>query len=378
MRGHYVEIWQPKPIFFYLPLPIKIKKWLGYVDQYIIFPVAVRRRLKKYSSDTLFVFADHALGAWVPLVANRPYIIHCHDFLAQHAAKNKFLENIVSWTGRQYQYYIHRGYSKGKYFLSVSNKTQKDLHTFLPTKPLYSEVIYNGLSPCFKSLEPCGARALFGTRVNLNLADGYLLHVGGNQWYKNRSGVIDIYNAWRSDSSSDLPLILIGESPDKNLLLKHAKSPFKNNIYFLPGMKDEVVNLAYAGASVFLFPSLAEGFGWPIVEAMASGCPVITTNEPPMTEVSGSAAFLIPRQPSEQSKIKEWTAIAVKVINELLQYSPQKRKAIIESGFCNANRFTSKIALDKTEAAYKHILQLAGKEKADNNLKPEVQNTVYC
>jgi glycosyltransferase involved in cell wall biosynthesis len=74
-------------------------------------------------------------------------------------------------------------------------------------------------------------------------------------------------------------------------------SPYKADIHWLSGIDDEHVAHAYSGAAVFLFPSLGEGFGWPIAEAMASGCPVVTTDEAPMTEVAGEAGFLIPRRP---------------------------------------------------------------------------------
>jgi hypothetical protein len=113
-RGHQVELWYPQAGFFRLPSPSLLKKWLGYIDQYIVFPKQVRRRIKKCSPDTLFVFTDHALGPWVPLVSDRPHIIHCHDFLAQRSALGKFIANPVSWTGRQYQAFIRKGYKKGK------------------------------------------------------------------------------------------------------------------------------------------------------------------------------------------------------------------------------------------------------------------------
>jgi glycosyltransferase involved in cell wall biosynthesis len=80
-------------------------------------------------------------------------------------------------------------------------------------------------------------------------------------------------------NNPSIPLLLIGESPDMKLLEAYSKSPFKSDIHILTGIEDKWVQRAYAGAIVFLFPSYAEGFGWPIAEAMASGCPVITTRK---------------------------------------------------------------------------------------------------
>src|SRR5688572_27791450 len=57
-RGHKATIWSPKPRFFNLSVSKSLKKWLGYIDQYIVFPLEVRRRLKSCPANTLFVFTD--------------------------------------------------------------------------------------------------------------------------------------------------------------------------------------------------------------------------------------------------------------------------------------------------------------------------------
>ena len=71
-RGHRVENWFPIPIFFRFPCPDFLRKWFGYIDQYVLFPLAYRRKIKATPKDTLFVFADQALGPWVPLVLTVP------------------------------------------------------------------------------------------------------------------------------------------------------------------------------------------------------------------------------------------------------------------------------------------------------------------
>lgn len=356
-RGHQVEVWLPKARFFAFPAPSPLKKWLGYIDQFGIFPFEVRRRLKSCGSDTLFVFTDQALGPWVSLVGNRPHVIHCHDFLAQQSAIGEIPENTTSWTGRQYQYIIREGFNLGKYFISVSHKTREQLHDFLTSPPILSEVIYNALNPIFKPSDPSIVRHRLGNSINVNLSSGYLLHVGGNQWYKNREGVIDIYDAWRSKSQIDLPLLLIGESPSYKILIAYSNSPFKHDIHFLTGMSDDFVHLAYAGATVFLFPSLSEGFGWPIAEAMACGCPVITTNEAPMTEVAGNAANLIPRRPFDVLNVKDWANKASNIVSKVVALPDSERSEVVKAGLENASRFNVDFTLDKVERLYKDILE---------------------
>ena len=115
--GHEIELWFPKPVFYSLPAPGFIKKWLGYIDQYVVFPLKVKQKIKKEAADTLFVFTDQALGPWVPLVKHRPHVIHCHDFLAQRSALGEILENPTGLTGKLYQKFIFRGYSQGENFI---------------------------------------------------------------------------------------------------------------------------------------------------------------------------------------------------------------------------------------------------------------------
>lgn len=355
-RGHTVDVWQPVIRPSTLRLNGFAKKWLSYVDLYVRFPQTIRKQLKKCSPDTLFVVVDNALGPWVPLIAERPHIIHCNDFLAQRSAMGQIPENPVSWTGRQYQTYIRRGYSRGANFISISEKTRQDLHTLLDSVPACSEMVYLGLNQSFGMVSPDAARTQFGKAVGLDFENGYLLHVGGNQWYKNRTGVIAIYDALRSTDMHRQALVLIGENPTHALLEKRAASPYVNDIHFLTGINDATVRLAYSGADLFVFPSLAEGFGWPIAEAMMAGCLVVTTDEQPMTEVAGDAAFLIPRQPRQPEAITQWARLSAAVVDGVLCLPADKRSHVIKAGSANAQRFNTGNYLDKIEVIYKQIL----------------------
>jgi glycosyltransferase involved in cell wall biosynthesis len=356
-RGHEVKVWTPNPVFFKLKVRSNLRKWLGYVDQYLIFPVITFFHLKECSEETIFVFSDNALGPWVPLVNHKPHVIHCHDFLAQISALGKIDENQTSWTGKIYQRYIRQGFMKGKNFISVSHSTKIDLHKFLPFNPDLSEVIYNGLNQDFSIQNIKESRSTISEILGIDLEDGFILHVGGNQWYKNRTGVIQIYNAWRSNSETSLPLLLIGQLPNDELIKAYENSPFKNEIFFISGLNDDIVKLAYSAACLFLFPSLAEGFGWPIAEAMASGCPVITTNKAPMIEVGGNSAIYISRCPSNQPDQNVWAIEGANAINKILNLNENELQKLIDSGLKNIERFNLEAAIDKIEKVYESILK---------------------
>lgn len=355
-RGHSIEMWSPEPDFFKIPGPGAFKKWMGYLDQYVVFPAQVKKRMKQLPPDTLFIFTDQALGPWVPLVAHRHHVIHCHDFLAQRSALGEIPQNKVQWTGKKYQQYIRDGYRKGKNFISGSYKTREDLHRFLTAKPVRSEVIHNGLNQKFSPANVSRARALMSEKTKIDLSDGYLLHIGGNQWYKNRIGVLELYDAWRSNTTMKQPLLMIGAQPNAELLTTKHRSSFKDDIHFLTGIDDEYIRIAYNGASLFLFPSLAEGFGWPIAEAMASGSLTLTTNEAPMSEVAGDAGFLIGRRPYGTTAL-DWSREGAVTIDKVMRMSDDERARAVQASLVNAERFDTDNALNKIEEIYKDILR---------------------
>ncbi len=355
-KGHTIQVWAPKARTSKLPVPGPLKKWLGYVDQYILFPASIKKKLKHIDSNSLFVFTDHALGPWVPLVANRPHAIHCHDFMAQRSANDEIKEHQTSRTGKIYQKMIRNGYSKGKYFISVSEKTKNDLHQFLEQTPVLSEVVYNGLNQTFTPGDIPKKRSEIGKLMEMDLSEGYLLHVGGNQWYKNRPGIVKIYDAWRENYETRLPLLLIGQEPDKILRSIYSQSKFSKDIHFLTDASDETIRNAYAGASLLLFPSYDEGFGWPIAEAMASGCPVLTTEKPPMTEIAAEAGFYIPKRPFN-SKDENWAKVAAATVDKIIGLSNGEYGKVVADGLANAGRFDQKKALDAIEGIYLAVLK---------------------
>lgn len=354
-RGHTVTVWSPRARAHRLPAPGGLKKWMGYIDQYVIFPLEIRRRLETYSKGTLFVFADQAQGPWVPLVRNRRHIIHCHDFLALRSASGEFPENPTGWSGRQYQAMIARGFSKGRFFLSVSTKTREDLHSFLPYPPALSEVVYNGLNYPFKPLSP--STSTLALKDLKAPANGFILHIGGNQWYKNRNGVLEIYAQYVRSIENPLPLWMIGAKPSASLEALAAAAG--GQVSFLKGLNDEQVNAAYSRANALLFPSLEEGFGWPIAEAMASGCPVITTGHAPMTEVGRDAAFYIPRRPFGQTssaEVQQWANKGAAELCRVLSLQESELKERLARGQERVRDLTAEKALDGYEAVYQKVL----------------------
>ncbi|QDV41310.1 D-inositol-3-phosphate glycosyltransferase [Stieleria neptunia] len=354
-QGHDVEYWTSPHFAGRLAVPhAGGRKWLGYVDQFIAYPSMLARRVRREPRSTLFVVTDHALGPWVPRIARRPHVIHCHDFLAQRSAVGELPENPTSWTGQRYQALIRRGYRRGQNFISVSHRTRDDLHRFLGRQPLASEVVHNGLNGDFRVLAVEDAQRCLRKHLTAEDASGFLLHVGGNQWYKNRCGVVELYRAWCKMVSRPVPLWLVGAKPAAALIEASKQIPNGGRVRFLTGLTNEEVIAAYNMASLFLFPSLEEGFGWPIAEAMACGTQVITTNAPPMTEVGGDAAIYHRR--SSMDEREQWARDGAELIAKCLNQTSDQKQRGIESSLINAKRFDTGRALGQYEAIYREVL----------------------
>jgi glycosyltransferase involved in cell wall biosynthesis len=356
-RGHEVEVWQPEPKFFSWMSGTRFAKWGGYVDQYVRFPRWVRKKLASTSADTLFVFCDQALGPWVPLVRSRPHVVHVHDLLALRSALGLVAENPTQLSGRLYQRYIRRGFRRAKHFISISEKSREDLHRYGGVDAETSDVVYNGLNYPYVPLPAAEALQVLG-QAGLPATEGkMLLHVGGAQWYKNRTGLIALYSAYAAAEEDPLPLWCIGPAPNAAVRAALAQVPTKGSVQFFSALDGPTLQAAYSHAAAFLFPSLAEGFGWPIVEAMACRCPVLTTGEAPMSEVGGAHAFYVPRLGSG-GDVAAWAARAAGVLRDILRLSPADREQLTERALQWSRRYDAQHSIEGYLSIYRRVLGL--------------------
>ena len=354
-RGYQVQVWAPQARVYHWVPAGRLSKWAGYVDQYILFPQWVGRQLKAQSADTLFVFTDQALGPWVPLVKHRPHAVHVHDLLALRSALGEVPENRTGWTGRIYQNYIRRGFQQARHFVSISNKTREDLHRYGEVKPITSEVVYNGLNYPYAPLPQDQATQILQQAGLPVPADGMLLHVSGNVWYKNVPGLVRLYAHYARSQDKPLPLWLVGDIDETGLQEPLAEVPPQGQVLFFRGLDNKALQACYSLARAFLFPSFAEGFGWPIIEAQACGCPVITTDEAPMNEVGGPAARYLPRL-KVNDDVQAWASHGAAVLNGLLALDTQAVQALREQCAAWPARFNADAAIDGYVRIYQQVL----------------------
>ena len=177
--------------------------------------------------------------------------------------------------------------------IAVSESTKRDLLEFFPTLPeARVKVIHHGFDGKF-----------FGTRVpdeegavklrNYNLkSKSYILYVGAIQPRKNIGRLIRAFEIMKK-AIPEAKLVLVGEPAwlAQGILDIREASVFRDDIILTGRLSFEDVRVLYQGARLFAFPSLYEGFGLPILEAFASGVPVLTADNSSLTEVAGAAAL---------------------------------------------------------------------------------------
>jgi glycosyltransferase involved in cell wall biosynthesis len=300
--GHEVRLLRPPSIVGRLwPSGRRLGKWLGYVDKFGSFPVILRSAVERVD---LVHICDHANSFYIKYLKSVPHLVTCHDLLAIRSALREIPENQTGWTGRQLQGLILKGLTAAQHIVCVSEATRRDLLRIADIPEGRVTCSYNSLTHPYSRMEKQEATSRV-SRLCVNITRPFLLHVGGNQWYKNRLGVLRIFSALRQlMSGRSLKLVMVGKSwtaEMRRFVLEHDMSEVTVE---LTGVPNEDLRALYSTATMLLFPSLQEGFGWPIVEAQACGCPVATSRRSPMDEVAGDAAIYIePENPESAAAI---------------------------------------------------------------------------
>ena len=177
--------------------------------------------------------------------------------------------------------------------IAVSHSTKKDLMEKYNLKRDKIKVVYSGISDLvFRP--PEGDLELF--RKENNLPNKFILFLGKLEPRKNISGLMEAFSLLKNSKEfENLNLVIVG-SPGwlyKNIYHEAKNSKYKNNIIFKNYIKDEDRKFYYSLASVFIYPSFFEGFGFPPLEAMACGTPVVVSFNSSLPEVVGDAGIFV-------------------------------------------------------------------------------------
>ena len=345
LRGHQVETIQPRPILGDLVAQPTLSKWLSYIDKYIFFPCRLRRRAKDFD---LVHVCDHSNSMYLAHTGTCPASITCHDLLAIKSALGHYAGQKKSYSGKLQQRWILKHLAAARDVVCVSAHTARELTAICGGAGQRITVIENALNPVYES--PATDESVQRLRERLGIAVGerYLIHVGGENWYKNRFGALRIFGLLLERlggaGAPTLRLAMAGRPLKEKMRGFVAANLPKGSVIEVIDPSDEDLRALYTGATALLFPSLHEGFGWPLIEAQSCGCPVITSNRSPMTEVTGLAALYI--DPSDEA------AAAASIATEI-----DGLALLREAGLRNARRFDSATIIPAYESFFAAIAQ---------------------
>lgn len=210
-------------------------------------------------------------------------IITIHDLLSLR------FNNISPHQRFYFKYLLPYLLSKSRIIIAVSEATKKDITDFLKIPANKIEVIYNGYDDTIYNDLALLQKSIFNNYGITN----YFLAIGPTYPHKNFEMLIDAYSELDEDKKIIFPLLIAGGKKDYLTTLKIyvAKKGIEKYVHFVGYVPATLMPALYKEAYALIFPSLYEGFGFPLLEAMASGCPVITSNISSMPEVCENAVL---------------------------------------------------------------------------------------
>ena len=284
----------------------------------------------------------HATHYVLPPLKSRA-VVTIHDII--HLLYPQFLPNRAALVYARVM--IRRALVRADRIITVSYNSKRDLVDYFGISPSRIEVIYNGVSPRFRADLPRDDADRVAQKYGL--ARPYLLFIGGEKPHKNVQNVVRAFAEARR-RRADLPhfLVLAGPMPTNTARIDALIAALDvGRSIVRPGrIAEEDLPGLFAGADVLLYPTLYEGFGLPVVEAMACGTPVLTSSTSALQEIAGGYAYLV--DPLDVD------AIARGIV--LLTTDPKVRSDFVLLGRKRARDFSWDRAAERTLEVYAEAL----------------------
>jgi glycosyltransferase involved in cell wall biosynthesis len=273
---------------------------------------------------------DHSYGLLALFLDANKTVVTCHDLIPlEYNKQSSALGKIRFWLNIL-------AMKKAKNIVAVSESTKKAILKYLDHKGKIT-VIYNGVDSTFRPLS-IEKKKMIRSDLKIGQKEKLLLHVGSSYPVKNVMIILRVLLRLK-----DYRLIKIG-ALNKDDIAFIKKNGLEKRIVNFKNIDTERLNGIYNIADIFIFPSFAEGFGLPVLEAMSCGVPVICSNTSSLPEVGGTAASYF--DPNDEDEILE-------LIKEIDSHE-ELRKDMINNGFAQIEKFS----WDKHASK---LLQLYGK-----------------
>jgi len=314
-----------------LPETKKNKKWPSLWRLFFV--------VSQIKKDNIAIY--HGLSGEIPMGLNKSgvkTIVTIHDLIFMR------YPNLYSFFDRKIHYYKFKyAAQNADLVIAISEQTKKDIVTYLKMDPAKIKVIYQGCAPIFK--EEISSDFFEFTKEKHQLPENFILNVGTIEKRKN------VLSAIKAIKEIDTKLVVIGKKTayftEVNRYI--LENNLTDKVLFLENVELKELAAIYRLASVFIYPSVFEGFGIPIIEALYSKTPVITTKGGCFSEAGGENSIYIDPLNSEELRAK---------LSELLK-NPEKRELMQVKGFEFVQKFNDQNIAKQWMETYRTVLKLA-------------------
>lgn len=312
-----------------------------YYERYWRYPLSLN-----LENVDLFHIIDHSDGYlcyWLNRY-KRPNVVTCHDLInliKPETFKGRARFPLISMTAWQFAI---QGMRKANHIITVSSHTKKDTINCLQIPPNKIAVIPNAVDPTFHPTSP-ETIYVFRQQQHISSDTVCMLNVGSNNARKNISTLLEVVAALRNEG---FPIHFWKVGADFNNKQKYfiKENALNTCITYLGQPDEETLITIYNAADVLVAPSLYEGFGLTVIEAMACGTAVVASNITSLPEVAGDAAILT--DPLDVKAI-------VEAIRKL-HHEPAYRQELVHKGLKQAGQFTWQKTAEQVAKVYETTL----------------------
>ncbi len=272
----------------------------------------------------------------------KPYLLPCPSVVTIYDLIPRLYPQYISpWARGIFEVAIRLATVTSRLVISVSQSAKEDLVRLLGVPPSKVWVTPLGVDTQF---HPVNEKAVLNLRQKYDLSEGYILYLGINKPHKNLVRLVKAFAKVKTGRK----LVLAGkEDPRYRKVHEVVKRlSLQERVVFLGQVPEDDLPALYSGAALFVFPSLYEGFGLPLLEAMACGVPVVCSSTSSLPEIAGRAAVMV--DPLDVSQL-------ARALKRVLGDS-DLRVSMREEGLKQAARFSWERTAKETLAVYRQVL----------------------